>query len=45
MGGDFNSVHLVRGSGVEDWPRMDKDAVARALVAEIAKTLGRDGWV
>ncbi len=45
MGGDFNSVHLVRASGIENWPRMDKDAVARALVAEIAKTLGRDGWV
>ncbi len=45
MGGDFNSVHLVRASGVETWPRMDKDAVAGALVAEIAKTLDRDGWV
>ena len=45
MGGDFNSVHLVRASGIENWPRMDKDAVAHALVAEIAKTLDRDGWV
>ena len=54
MGGDFNSVHLVRASGagssagvseIESWPRMDKDAVARALVAEIVKTLDREGWV
>ena len=39
MGGDFNSVHLVRASGVEAWPRMDKDAVASALIAEIVQSL------
>jgi phosphopantothenoylcysteine decarboxylase/phosphopantothenate--cysteine ligase len=45
MGGDFNSVHLVRASGVEDWPRMDKDAVASALIAEIVQSLAQGQWV
>jgi phosphopantothenoylcysteine decarboxylase/phosphopantothenate--cysteine ligase len=40
MGGDRNRVHLVSAEGVETWPDMDKDAVARALVAHIAKLAG-----
>ncbi|GLS19850.1 phosphopantothenate synthase [Labrys miyagiensis] len=40
MGGDRNRVHLVSARGVETWPDMDKDAVARALVAHIAKLAG-----
>ncbi|QEN88916.1 bifunctional phosphopantothenoylcysteine decarboxylase/phosphopantothenate synthase [Labrys sp. KNU-23] len=37
MGGDRNRVHLVSASGVETWPDMDKDAVARALVARFGE--------
>ncbi|MEO0062130.1 MAG: hypothetical protein RLZZ08_690 [Pseudomonadota bacterium] len=36
MGGDSNSVHLVRESGVEHWDRMSKQDVARLLVDRIA---------
>jgi phosphopantothenoylcysteine decarboxylase/phosphopantothenate--cysteine ligase len=36
MGGDLNTVHLVTGSGVEDWPTAAKDEVARRLVQRIA---------
>ena len=39
MGGRDNRVHLITSSGVEDWPLMDKLAVARRLVARIAETL------
>jgi phosphopantothenoylcysteine decarboxylase/phosphopantothenate--cysteine ligase len=40
MGGAQNRVHLITSSGVEDWPLLDKLAVARRLVARIAATLG-----
>ncbi|MDZ5450341.1 bifunctional phosphopantothenoylcysteine decarboxylase/phosphopantothenate--cysteine ligase CoaBC [Labrys sp. ZIDIC5] len=40
MGGDRNRVHLVSASGVETWPDMDKDAVARALVARFGELAG-----
>jgi phosphopantothenoylcysteine decarboxylase/phosphopantothenate--cysteine ligase len=36
MGGDRNTVHLVTASGVEIWPTLDKDEVARRLVAHLA---------
>ena len=36
MGGARNAVHLVTLQGVESWPEMDKDEVARRLVAHIA---------
>ncbi|MGQ7793248.1 bifunctional phosphopantothenoylcysteine decarboxylase/phosphopantothenate--cysteine ligase CoaBC [Faunimonas sp. B44] len=36
MGGERNRVHLVTKAGVEDWPEMPKDGVARALVERIA---------
>ncbi|MBS7790068.1 bifunctional phosphopantothenoylcysteine decarboxylase/phosphopantothenate--cysteine ligase CoaBC [Roseococcus sp. SDR] len=37
MGGAENAVHLVTGSGVEDWPRMPKEEVAARLAARIAE--------
>ncbi|MBS0244124.1 MAG: bifunctional phosphopantothenoylcysteine decarboxylase/phosphopantothenate--cysteine ligase CoaBC, partial [Proteobacteria bacterium] len=39
MGGDRNRVHLVTAKGVEDWPEMDKAAVAEALVERAAREL------
>lgn len=39
MGGDANTVHLVSGEGVEDWPSASKAEVARRLVARIAGAL------
>lgn len=39
MGGVENAVHLVTAAGVEDWPRMAKDEVARRLAARIAEEL------
>ncbi|MCP8938590.1 bifunctional phosphopantothenoylcysteine decarboxylase/phosphopantothenate--cysteine ligase CoaBC [Alsobacter sp. SYSU M60028] len=45
MGGDRNTVHLVTGEGVESWPTMDKDAVARALAERIADALKDRQWV
>jgi phosphopantothenoylcysteine decarboxylase/phosphopantothenate--cysteine ligase len=39
MGGDANSIHFVTAAGVEDWPRMDKGAVAEQLAARIAAAL------
>jgi phosphopantothenoylcysteine decarboxylase/phosphopantothenate--cysteine ligase len=41
MGGDRNTVHIVTADGVEDWPVMSKDEVARALVERIAARLLR----
>ncbi|SFT78628.1 phosphopantothenoylcysteine decarboxylase / phosphopantothenate--cysteine ligase [Pseudovibrio denitrificans] len=37
MGGDNNTVRLVTHGGVEDWPKMGKDEVARQLVQKIAE--------
>ncbi|MEW6257155.1 MAG: bifunctional phosphopantothenoylcysteine decarboxylase/phosphopantothenate--cysteine ligase CoaBC [Pseudomonadota bacterium] len=39
MGGDVNTVHLVRADGVEDWPSATKIEVARRLVARVAGSL------
>jgi phosphopantothenoylcysteine decarboxylase/phosphopantothenate--cysteine ligase len=36
MGGEKNTVHLVTGDDVEDWPELGKDEVARRLVERIA---------
>lgn len=41
FGGDSNTVHLVSPEGVETWARQSKDAVARALVADLAARLGK----
>ncbi len=42
MGGTENAVHLVTAQGVEDWPRLPKDQVARQLAARIAAELGAE---
>jgi len=36
MGGARNTVHLVTPDGVESWPELDKEEVARRLVAYLA---------
>lgn len=41
MGGAENEVALVTRDGIENWPRMDKIAVARRLAERIAETLGK----
>lgn len=41
FGGDANTVHVVDAAGVEPWPALSKDEVARRLVARIAAALGR----
>ena len=40
MGGDRNTVHLVSSGGVETWPTMTKDEVARRLVSHLARLTG-----
>ncbi|MFN6979476.1 MAG: bifunctional phosphopantothenoylcysteine decarboxylase/phosphopantothenate synthase, partial [Gemmobacter sp.] len=39
MGGSENAVTLITDAGAETWPRMAKDAVARALAQRIAAAL------
>jgi phosphopantothenoylcysteine decarboxylase/phosphopantothenate--cysteine ligase len=39
MGGEENVIHLVTADGVEDWPRLAKQEVARRLAARIAAAL------
>jgi phosphopantothenoylcysteine decarboxylase / phosphopantothenate---cysteine ligase len=39
MGGVENAVHVVTASGVDSWPRLPKDEVARRLAARIAESL------
>jgi phosphopantothenoylcysteine decarboxylase/phosphopantothenate--cysteine ligase len=39
MGGDRNTVHLVRTGTTESWPELDKSEVGRRLVMRIAETL------
>ena len=40
MGGAENAVHLITEAGVEDWPRMAKEEVARRLAERVAAALG-----
>ena len=40
MGGPENDVTLITADGVEDWPRMGKDAVAARLAQKVADALG-----
>jgi phosphopantothenoylcysteine decarboxylase/phosphopantothenate--cysteine ligase len=40
MGGDRNTVHLVSSGGVETWPTLSKEDVARRLVAHLAAMIG-----
>jgi phosphopantothenoylcysteine decarboxylase/phosphopantothenate--cysteine ligase len=46
MGGDRNTVHLLRRAGVgvtvDSWPVMTKDEVATALIAEIAEEANKE---
>jgi phosphopantothenoylcysteine decarboxylase/phosphopantothenate--cysteine ligase len=39
MGGEDNVVHLVTAAGIEDWPRLPKQEVARRLAERIAEAL------
>ena len=39
LGGDRNTVHLVTAAGVEPWPTLTKDEVARRLAERIAGSL------
>jgi phosphopantothenoylcysteine decarboxylase/phosphopantothenate--cysteine ligase len=46
MGGDRNTVHLIRRAGddvtVDAWPVMTKEQVASELVAQVAKAVEAD---
>lgn len=42
LGGVANTVHLVSASGLESWPKMDKGAVAAALVRRCAEMLEKN---
>ena len=39
MGGDSNEVKIVTATGIEEWPRLGKDEVARRLADLIARRL------
>jgi phosphopantothenoylcysteine decarboxylase/phosphopantothenate--cysteine ligase len=39
FGGDRNSVHLISPAGVESWPDMTKDEVARKLMERLVLML------
>jgi phosphopantothenoylcysteine decarboxylase/phosphopantothenate--cysteine ligase len=39
FGGAENKVTIVAADGIEEWPRMGKTEVARALVALVARKL------
>lgn len=39
FGGAENTVHIITDDGVEDWPRMGKDAVADRLAQRLANAL------
>jgi phosphopantothenoylcysteine decarboxylase / phosphopantothenate---cysteine ligase len=39
MGGGENAVHLVTKAGIESWPLLSKEEVARRLAARVAETL------
>ncbi len=43
FGGDANVIHLIDDSGVEDWPRMSKEEVARRLAQRIAENIAAKG--
>ncbi|MCA3554344.1 bifunctional phosphopantothenoylcysteine decarboxylase/phosphopantothenate--cysteine ligase CoaBC [Aestuariivirga sp.] len=42
FGGDRNTVHLVSTAGIENWPNMSKDEVARKLMERLARMLAPD---
>ncbi len=41
MGGPDNAVHLITAHGVETWPRMAKEEVAKRLAERIAEALAK----
>ncbi len=41
MGGDANIVHIVTSRGVEDFPEMPKEDVARTLIEKVANALNK----
>ena len=41
MGGHRNRIHLVTDEGVEDWPEMSKEEVARILIQRVGRELSR----
>ncbi|MBE9554930.1 MAG: bifunctional phosphopantothenoylcysteine decarboxylase/phosphopantothenate--cysteine ligase CoaBC, partial [Proteobacteria bacterium] len=43
FGGDVNVIHLIDDAGVEDWPRMSKEEVARRLAERIAENIAAKG--
>jgi phosphopantothenoylcysteine decarboxylase/phosphopantothenate--cysteine ligase len=43
MGGEENAVHIVSAAGIETWPRLAKDDVARRLARRIAEVLEKEG--
>jgi phosphopantothenoylcysteine decarboxylase/phosphopantothenate--cysteine ligase len=40
MGGNKNTVHLVSATGVESWPELGKQEVARRLMEDFARRIG-----
>ncbi|MEA2838679.1 MAG: phosphopantothenoylcysteine decarboxylase / phosphopantothenate---cysteine ligase [Methylobacteriaceae bacterium] len=42
MGGDKNTIHIVTRDGIDSWPTLDKDEVARRLIARLAKELAAE---
>jgi phosphopantothenoylcysteine decarboxylase/phosphopantothenate--cysteine ligase len=42
MGGDENTIHIVTRGGIDSWPTLDKDEVARRLIARLAKELAAE---
>ena len=42
MGGDTNTIHIVTRDGIDSWPTLDKDEVARRLVARLARDLAAE---
>jgi phosphopantothenoylcysteine decarboxylase/phosphopantothenate--cysteine ligase len=45
FGGDRNAVHLVSASGIESWPKMSKDEVARKLMDRLVQMLSSQSKV
>lgn len=39
FGGDQNLVHIIDADGIETWPRLAKDEIARRLIERIARVL------
>jgi phosphopantothenoylcysteine decarboxylase/phosphopantothenate--cysteine ligase len=42
MGGGSNKIHIVTRDGIDSWPTLDKDEVARRLIARLARELAAE---